>query len=84
MNTRTLYCISKNYPRKRKDGGGEYTDKKEKKVFFIYVLGNSEGSDAKSYMTNDPLIYDENMCAFPHLLGSPSSYMTYITPDPYI
>ncbi len=66
----------KNYPRERKEGGGEYTDKKENKIFLIYVLGNSEGSDAKSYMTNGLLIYDENMCAFPHILGSPSSYKT--------
>jgi hypothetical protein len=27
-------------------------------------------------MTNDLLIYDENLCAFPHILGSPSSYMS--------
>ncbi len=27
-------------------------------------------------MTNDLLIYGENICAFPHLLGSPSSYKT--------
>jgi hypothetical protein len=27
----------------------------------------------KSHMTNDLLIYGENICAFPHILGSPSS-----------
>ncbi len=27
-------------------------------------------------MTNDLLIYGENINAFPHILGSPSSYMT--------
>ncbi len=27
-------------------------------------------------MTNDLLIYGENICAFSHILGSPSSYMT--------
>jgi hypothetical protein len=27
-------------------------------------------------MTNDLLIYGQNICAFPHILGSPSSYMT--------
>jgi hypothetical protein len=27
-------------------------------------------------MTNDLLIYGENICAFPHILGSPFSYMT--------
>ncbi len=26
-------------------------------------------------MTNDLLIYGENICAFPHILGTPSSYM---------
>ncbi len=31
------------------------------------------GIGAKSY---DLLIYGENICAFPHILGSPSSYMT--------
>jgi hypothetical protein len=40
------------------------------------VLGNSEGSGAKSYMTNDLLIYGENIVAFPHILGIPFSYMT--------
>ncbi len=39
-------------------------------------MGNSEGSGAKSYMTNGLLIYGENICAFLHILGSPSSYMT--------
>jgi hypothetical protein len=28
---------------------------------------------------NDLLIYNENICAFPHILGSPSSYMTLHT-----
>jgi hypothetical protein len=36
------------------------------------------GSGAKLYMTNGLLIYTVwlNICAFPHILGSPSSYMT--------
>jgi hypothetical protein len=34
------------------------------------------GCNAKSYMTNDLLINGENICAFPHILGSPFSYMT--------
>ncbi len=34
------------------------------------------GSGAKSYMTNNLLIYGEYICAFPHIFGSPSSYMT--------
>ncbi len=38
-----------------------------------HIFGNSEGSGAKSYMTNDLLKYGENICAFPHKLGSPFS-----------
>ncbi len=33
------------------------------------------GAVEKSYMTNGLLIWG-NICAFPHILGSPSSYMT--------
>ncbi len=57
-----------------------YTDKKRRK-FSSRMSGNSEGSGAKSYMTNDLIIYGENICAFPHILGIPSSYMT-LHPDP--
>jgi hypothetical protein len=35
-----------------------------------------EHAVAKSYMTKDLLIYGENISAFPHILGSPSSYIT--------
>jgi hypothetical protein len=48
----------------------------KKKINFPHILGKPVGSGAKSYMTNDLLIYGENICAFPHILGSPSSYMT--------
>jgi hypothetical protein len=43
------------------------TDKKLKQN-FPHILGNSEGSGAKSYLTNGLLIYGENMCAikFPY------------------
>jgi hypothetical protein len=34
------------------------------------------GSGAKSYITDELLIYGENICTFPHILGSPSSFMT--------
>ncbi len=44
----------------------------KKKLNFLHI-GNSEGSVAKLYMTNDVLIYRENICAF---LRSPASYMT--------
>ena len=53
----------------------DHTDKKENKN-FPHTLGNSEGSGAKSYMTYDLLIYGENICAFFHILGSSSSYLT--------
>jgi hypothetical protein len=33
------------------------------------------GINVKSYLTNDILIYGENICAFPHIFGRPSSYM---------
>ena len=33
---------------------------------------------AKSYMTNDLLIYGDNICAFPHTLGSPSSHLNFL------
>ena len=51
-----------------------HTDKKIKSN-FPRILGNSEGSGSKSNMTNDLLIYDENISAFLHILGSPSSCM---------
>jgi hypothetical protein len=59
--------------------------KKKIKIFLKYYkyIGNSEGSGAKSYITNDLLIYGENICAFPHILGSLSSYMT-LHPIPLI
>jgi hypothetical protein len=53
-----------------------YTDKKEKKIFLIYKK-IQKGVVAKSYMTNGLLIYGfMYICSFPHILGSPSSYMT--------
>ncbi len=50
-----------------------YTDKK-KKNFLIYKE-IQYGAVAKSYMNNGLLIRG-NICAFPHVLGSPISYMT--------
>ncbi len=47
-------------------------DNKEIQIFLIYKEIRS-GAVAKSYMTNGLLIYGE---IFPHILGSPSSYMT--------
>jgi hypothetical protein len=49
-----------------------YTDKKENQIFLIYREIQS-GAVAQSYITNGLLIYRE---IFPHILGSPSSYMT--------
>ncbi len=53
-----------------------YTDKKENKFSSYIRRFRRIGVGAKSYMTNDLLIYGENICAFPHILGSPFSYMT--------
>jgi hypothetical protein len=50
-----------------------YTDKKENLIFLIYKEMQN-GAVAKSYMTNGLLIHRGNICAFPHILGSPSSY----------
>jgi hypothetical protein len=55
-----------------------YTDKKENKIFLIYKEIQS-GAVEKSHMTNGLLIYGEiftHFFKFPHILGSPSSYMT--------
>ncbi len=61
----------------------------KRKENFPRVFGNSVGSGAKSYVTNDLLKYGENICAFPHILGSAScsSYMTLhpiLSEFPYI
>ncbi len=48
-----------------------YTDKKENQIFLIFKEIQN-GAVAKSYMTNGW----GNICAFPHTLGSPASYMT--------
>ena len=50
-----------------------YTDIKENQICLIYKE-IQKGAVAKSYMTNGLLM--GNICAFPHILGSPSSYMT--------
>jgi hypothetical protein len=52
-----------------------YIDKKENYNFFIYKEVQT-GAVAKSYMTYGLLKYDPIICAFPHILGSPSLYMT--------
>ncbi len=53
-----------------------YTDKKENQISLIYKEIQT-GSVANSYMKMCLLIYVWlNICAFPHILGSPSSYMT--------
>jgi len=49
-----------------------YTDKKENKIFLIYKE-IQKGSVAKSYMTITASSYIWlNICALPHILGSPS------------
>jgi hypothetical protein len=49
------------------------TDKKENQIFLIFKEIQS-GAVAKSYMTNG--LPPGNIYAFPHILGSPSSFMT--------
>jgi hypothetical protein len=49
-----------------------YTDKNENKIFLIY-MEIQKGAVAKSYMTPHISL---NICGFPHIIGSPSSYMT--------
>ncbi len=59
----------------RGGGGGEgCTDKKENQIFLMYEEIQN-GAGAKSYMTIGLFIYI-NICAFSHILGSPSSYIT--------
>ncbi len=53
-----------------------YTDKKEIKMFLIYKEIQM-GAVAESDMTYGLLMYYVlNICIFPHILGSLSSYMT--------
>jgi hypothetical protein len=65
---------------RRAKGRGRYTDKKKIKFSSYTLLGKSEGSGAKSCMTNDLLVYGENFCAFPHIR---KPFLIYdIAPDP--
>ncbi len=52
-----------------------YTDKKVNQI-FLTQKEIQNGAVAKSYMNNGFLMQWGNICAFPHILGSPSSYMT--------
>ncbi len=52
-----------------------HIDKKENKIFLIYKE-IQKGPGANSYMTNGLSHIWGKSCAFPHILGSPSSYMT--------
>jgi hypothetical protein len=52
---------------------------KKKIKFTSYIRKfRTEHAVAKSYMTNGLLIYGDwgNIYAYPHIFGSPSSYMT--------
>jgi hypothetical protein len=55
-------------------GSDTRTDKKAKKIFLINWEIQT-GAVAKSYMTN-ALSFMTKYCAFLHILGSPSSYVT--------
>jgi hypothetical protein len=53
-----------------------YTDKKENQIFLIYKE-IQRGAVATLYMKSaSSYTVWGNICAFPHILGSPSSYMT--------
>ncbi len=54
---------------------GKSIDKKENKNFLIYKEIKN-GAVTKSYMTNGPRHIWLNICTFPHIVGSPSSYVT--------
>jgi hypothetical protein len=47
------------------DGGGGAKSNDHKKYSILSYIRTFRG-------TNDPLIYGENISAFPHILGSPS------------
>ncbi len=48
--------------------------KKKRKSFLCKEI--QKGEAAKSYMTNGICMIRLKICSFPHILGSPSSYMT--------
>ncbi len=55
---------------------------KKKKKFSSYIR-KFRGSDAKSYMTNDLLIYGENICAMCMSSSIRKPYLIYdFAPDP--
>ncbi len=51
-----------------------YTDKKENQIFLIYKEIHN-GAVARSYMNSGLPIWG-NICVFPQILVSPSSYIT--------
>ncbi len=74
-------AVSNQLPTLERDGGVRWSLRWgvtliKRKENFPPILGNSEGSGAKSYMTNELHMYDENICVFAHILESPSSFMT--------
>jgi len=55
-------------------GDGGHTDKKEKEIFLIHWEIQRDRVQSHIWLTTP--IFGENICAFPHILGSHSSYMT--------
>ncbi len=51
-----------------------YTNKKENKIFLIYK--ENKRDRVQSHMRQRTSHICGKICAFPHILGSPSSYMT--------
>ncbi len=55
-----------------------HTDKKDNKSFLIFKEIKRNRVQSHMWLTRPPvLIYGGNICVFPHILGSPSSYMTF-------
>ncbi len=53
-----------------------YTDKKENKIFLTQYIRKFRMEQLQSHIWLTASSYMGNICAFPHILGSPSSCMT--------
>jgi hypothetical protein len=54
----------------------------KKEIKFSSYIWKFRGLGAKSYMTNDLLIYGENVCAFPHIYIRKPFLIYDFAPDP--
>jgi hypothetical protein len=53
-----------------------YADKKRNKIFLIYSIKKFRMEQLQSHIWLTASSYWSNICAFPRILGNPSSYMT--------